>query len=217
MTPRIGLCATLLAVLIAGCKPPAGPESESATASGTIDGAAGATDTSPPAGGSKPDADLATPDGGPQLGSTTLDVVDAAGYQAVLDQHKGKVVLVDFWATWCIPCRQKFPHSVELARKYADDGLAVISVAIDDPDASQEDAAAFLQEQHADFPNLISGLGAGSASMEAFDIDGGALPHYKLYNREGGLIKKFVTDDQNEIEPAQVETAVREALGLAAE
>ena len=216
MVPRVAVCATLFALLIAGCKPAASPESQSQTGAGPIDGAATASNASPTA--DHPPTQHEPPtSGGPQLGSATLDVVDAAGYQAVLDKQNGKVVLVDFWATWCIPCRQKFPHNVELARKYADKGLAVISVSMDDPDTSKEDALTFLQQQHADFPNLMSSLGAGSASMEAFDIDGGALPHYKLYSRQGALIKKFVTDDKNEVESAQVEAEVRKALGLAAE
>ena len=202
------LPATMLGLLIAGCKPSA--ETGSAIGPGNVDLGPPATDA-PPADGTL------SPEGGPRLGSTSLEVVDAAGYQSVLDNHRGKVVLVDFWATWCVPCRQGFPHTVELSRAYADDGLAVISVSLDDPDESKDAALEFLQEQHADFTNLISSLGSGTESVEAFDIDGGGVPHYKLYDREGALIRKFSSDGQSAIDPATVEAAVREALGLPAE
>ncbi|MES2791783.1 MAG: TlpA disulfide reductase family protein, partial [Planctomycetota bacterium] len=64
-------------------------------------------------------------------GQVELQVVDLKGYETILARHAGQVVLVDFWATWCAPCRKQFPHSVQLHRKLQDRGLAVISVSID--------------------------------------------------------------------------------------
>src|SRR5688572_18937744 len=58
----------------------------------------------------------------------SLQAADADEYQRTLEKHRGKVVLVDFWATWCAPCVKQFPHTVGLERKYKDRGLAVISV-----------------------------------------------------------------------------------------
>ena len=55
-----------------------------------------------------------------------LSVVDKAGFQKAIDAHRGKVVLVDYWATWCGPCVKQFPHTVELWHKYRDRGLDVI-------------------------------------------------------------------------------------------
>ncbi len=65
-----------------------------------------------------------------------------------LDSHRGKVVLVDFWASWCIPCRRSFPWMNEMQRKYADDGLVIIAVNLDN---DSRDAEKFLETYPAQF------------------------------------------------------------------
>jgi cytochrome c biogenesis protein CcmG/thiol:disulfide interchange protein DsbE len=56
---------------------------------------------------------------------------DVDGNPVTLSQFKGKVVLLDFWATWCPPCRTEIPRYVALQKKYADDGLVVVGVSVD--------------------------------------------------------------------------------------
>lgn len=73
--------------------------------------------------------------------STTVTGIDWASYQ-------GKVVLVDFWASWCEPCRQSFPWMQAMQQKYADQGLVIIAVNVDREPAK---AAAFLQTHPANF------------------------------------------------------------------
>jgi len=59
-------------------------------------------------------------------------IIDARGYQKLLEQNRGKAVLVNFWATWCEPCRDEYPMLNELAKQYAPQGLKVIGVSMDD-------------------------------------------------------------------------------------
>ena len=148
----------------------------------------------------------------------TLEVVDREGYDKVLadKDHRGKVVVVDFWATWCVPCLKNFKHTVEWRKKYGEKGLAVVSMSMDDPedDETRERALEFLKKQNATFTNLMSQYGGEEEGMEAFDIDGGSLPHFKLYDRRGKLIKTFGGDPDKPVEHEQVETEIRKALGL---
>ncbi len=140
----------------------------------------------------------------------TVEIVDRDGYQKVLDKHKGKVVFVDFWATWCTPCMEKFPHTVHLARAFPQDQVAVISVSLDDPE-SKDAALAFLRKQEARFDNLLSEMGGGVESMEAFDIEGG-VPHYKIYDREGKVAKTLTPGPDLEITLELLESEVRQVV-----
>ena len=118
-------------------------------------------------------------------GEVTLRTVDLDGYNAEIEKLKGNVVLVDFWATWCGPCVEQFPHTVELHEKYSGQGLAVVSMSFD---GEEEESAArdFLSEKGATFLNLRSEYGAGVESAEKFNLSG-SVPHYRLYDRAGKL------------------------------
>jgi thiol-disulfide isomerase/thioredoxin len=141
-----------------------------------------------------------------------LEVVDKQGFQQALERAKGKVVLVDVWATWCVPCRKSFPQTVELHNKFARQGLAVISLSMDDDEAHAE-ALEFLKEQKAQFTNLRSKQGAEPEAFEAFDIDGASIPHFKLYDRTGKPVKKFFARDADHpIEHSEIEKAVEELV-----
>lgn len=139
----------------------------------------------------------------------TLEPIDNAGLDAAIQANNGKVVFVDFWATWCGPCKEGFPHTVELSRKYKDQGLAVISVSCDEADG-QEGALEFLRDQQADFENFIATNGIDA--IETFDIEGGALPYYRIYDRDGKLAKGFGPDPDKGTSPEEIESMVKQVL-----
>src|SRR5689334_12829370 len=60
-----------------------------------------------------------------------LTRADSKALDELIAKHKGQVVLIDYWATWCGPCVENFPHTVALSRKYRDQGLAAIAVSFD--------------------------------------------------------------------------------------
>src|SRR5262245_61905494 len=69
----------------------------------------------------------------------------------VLTNPKAKLILVDAWATWCATCKENFPHLIEMHQKYADKGLSVVSLSMDDPTDKKAvaDALLFLKEKNA--------------------------------------------------------------------
>jgi thiol-disulfide isomerase/thioredoxin len=147
---------------------------------------------------------------GPEI---KLYPIDKVGFDAFLVHYPGKVVLVDFWATWCPKCREDFPHTVELDRRYGSEGLVVVSFACDDADKEGE-VLGFLREQGATFKNLRGVDGSNEKTFEDFQIAGGALPHYKLYDGKGKLSKIFAVDPEAEhqFSLADIDAAVQELL-----
>jgi thiol-disulfide isomerase/thioredoxin len=145
----------------------------------------------------------------------TLTTVTPQQFDATIAKHKGKVVFVDFWATWCPACMLKFPHTVALAAKHPDD-LVVISMSFDDEEA-QADALVFLKKQKATFENLACSFGGSGESFSSYKIESGSLPYFRLYNRQGKLIKAFENDVDAgiPIDDAEVDKAIEAAVAAA--
>ncbi len=141
-----------------------------------------------------------------ETGQVKLEVIDWAAFAEVLERNRGKVVLVDFWATWCAPCKELFPHTVELHKRFADKGLTVISVSLDDLD-NQAEVLEFLIGKGATFDNFISRYGVGPELFEAFEID--AAPYFKLYDRQGRLYKSF-SGGAGPIDPKEIDRSIEE-------
>jgi peroxiredoxin len=82
-----------------------------------------------------------------------LSLPDTRGTKQSLAQWRGKVMVVNFWATWCGPCREEMPEFVRAQRELGSQGLQVIGIAIDQPDK----VAAFAKELDLNYPALIAG------------------------------------------------------------
>jgi len=106
------------------------------------------------------------------------------GQHLQLSAYRGKIVLLDFWATWCAPCREETPHLVELQQKYGAQGLQVIGISMDD---SPDPARAFYQQFHMNYPVVMG-------SAETGELYGGVLglPIAFLINRDGRVYSKHI-------------------------
>jgi thiol-disulfide isomerase/thioredoxin len=112
-------------------------------------------------------------------------IIDAQGYQKLLEQNRGKAVLVNFWATWCEPCRDEYPMLNELAKQYAPQGLKVIGVSMDD-DGDLILMRRFLTRYNPVFPNYRKKAG-GEVEFRQAVLPGwtGSLPVSVFYGKEG--------------------------------
>ncbi len=97
---------------------------------------------------------------------------------------KGKVALIDFWATWCPPCRKEIPHFNQLYAKYRKQGLIVVGLALDDKAA---EVRTFIRQMPIDYPVAL-------ASTELQQQFGGieVYPTAFLVDREGRVVKKYL-------------------------
>jgi thiol-disulfide isomerase/thioredoxin len=114
--------------------------------------------------------------------SFTLE--DMNGKKVSLAAYKGKVILLDFWATWCGPCKVEIPHFVELQQEYGDKGLAVLGLSVDD---TVDKLKPFADEFKMNYPVLV-GLGRDDV-QDAFGPLWG-IPTTFLISRDGRICRK---------------------------
>lgn len=107
---------------------------------------------------------------------------------------RAKYTIVDAWATWCGPCKENFPHLVEMHARYAGKGLAVASISFDNPADSKAvaEATAFLKQVKAGFTNVLLDEEDGAA-FELFDLN--AIPAVFLYGPDGKEVRRFTMDN----------------------
>ncbi len=114
------------------------------------------------------------------------------GQPVRLSDFKGKVVILDFWATWCPPCREEIPHFKALYSKYRAQGLEIVGVALDEGGASA--VRPFVQSKGITYPIAIS----DSRVTQAYGGIRG-IPTTFVIDREGRIVKKYVGYQNQEI------------------
>ena len=123
---------------------------------------------------------------------TDPPMLDTAGYQKLLQQYKGKPLLINFWATWCEPCRDEYPLLNELAKQYAPQGLKVVGVSLDQ-DGDLILMRRFLARYKPVFPNYRKKKGEEDAFVQAV-IPGwsGSIPASVFYAKDGTQIGHLI-------------------------
>jgi thiol-disulfide isomerase/thioredoxin len=110
---------------------------------------------------------------------------DTEGREQRLDQWRGKVLVVNFWATWCGPCRDEMAEFVRLQRADGAKGLQFVGIAVDQADKVQQ----FAKDIDLNYPALIGGLGAMQLS-QAMGNDLMALPFTLVVSRDGKIVHR---------------------------
>ena len=118
-----------------------------------------------------------------EIAKADFTLKDLEGKEWTLSALKGKVVLVNFWATWCPPCRKEMPDLETLSRRYAGKGLVVLSISDEEPSK----VVPWIKEHNITYPILLD---PGRRANEAFHID--SLPQSFVFNREGKLAAESI-------------------------
>jgi len=119
--------------------------------------------------------------------TTEANWIDLAGLQQRLKAEQGRVVVVNYWATWCEPCREEFPDLIAFQRRYHDRGVVFLSISLDSPEERDNQVKKFLAEQQPVFPVFIkTGQDDPDTFINAIDSEWtGALPATFIYGRRG--------------------------------
>jgi thiol-disulfide isomerase/thioredoxin len=122
----------------------------------------------------------------PVPGALDHTLKDTAGRDVSLRSFAGKVVLLNFWATWCVPCKIEIPSFVELYSRYRGRGVEIVGVDVGEAPAT---VAPYVREMKVNYPVLLTG--DRKDLLTAFGIDVG-LPTTVIINRDGTVCRKRV-------------------------
>ena len=135
----------------------------------------------------------------------SFELQSVTGDTVKLADMEGNVVLLDFWAVWCGPCRKSMPFFQELQDKYGKDGLEVIGVHVEDRMPSPDEVAEYLAKLGVTYTNVVSTVDTDNEFMIF------AMPTTYVVDREGIIVKRHIGFDPATA-PAELEEIVRSLL-----
>jgi len=132
-----------------------------------------------------------------------LALPDAGGKEQRLDQWRGKVLVVNFWATWCAPCREEMPEFIKAQQQHGARGLQFVGIAVDQADKVDQ----FAKEIGLNYPTLIGGFGAMELS-KSLGNNLMALPFTVVVDRKGDVVHTQL----GELKPAKLQSIITQLL-----
>jgi thiol-disulfide isomerase/thioredoxin len=159
---------------------------------------------------------VALPQASKGLARPDPKIIDAQGYQELVEQYRGKPLLVTFWATWCEPCRDEYPMLNELAKEYGPKGLHVVGVNLDD-DGDLILMRRFIARYNPVFPNFRKKKGGESDFVQAV-LPGwnGAIPASVFYAKDGRQIGHLVGENNRDTYEAAIRMVLSSGDGTSA-
>jgi thiol-disulfide isomerase/thioredoxin len=140
------------------------------------------------------------------LAAIEVPLLDADDFQALKKEHKGKILFINTWATWCVPCKEEFPDLVRLREYYSARDVVFVGITVDFPDEVESKVKPFLYSQKVNFPNYVQNFKNPEDLINLLNEKWrGAVPATFIYDKMGNqqafLLGKHSFDEfKSEIE-----------------
>jgi thiol-disulfide isomerase/thioredoxin len=116
-------------------------------------------------------------------GEDSIGIIDIAGVQKLVDEYRGEVLVVNVWATWCLPCVEELPDLVQLSKE---PHVRVVGISIDDPEDIASKVIPFLTKHPVPFPIYVKAAGKDEMFINSLNSAWtGAVPVTFVYDRDG--------------------------------
>jgi thiol-disulfide isomerase/thioredoxin len=148
---------------------------------------------------------------GSQSRGLSVREIDAEGLKKILQRNEKnpRPLLINFWATWCEPCREEFPDLVQIDKDYKARGLEFVTVSLDDPADIKTSVPQFLRSMRAPAPAYLLNVPDPEPSIKMVDATwGGALPATFLYDAQGQIVYKHM----GRVVPAELREALEKVI-----
>jgi len=137
--------------------------------------------------------------GGDQATRVAVDTLDADGLKKLITERDGRVLLINVWATWCVPCREEFPDLIQTAKVMEDHPVDIVALSADYPTEIKDKVRPFLKNFQVNFPIYVQNFDRQEALINFLDKTwGGALPATFIYDEQGrkhvSLMGKHTSD-----------------------
>src|SRR5215467_9009104 len=136
--------------------------------------------------------------------SPDLSLKDGAGKTYNLSDYRGKIVVVNFWATWCVPCKEEMPIFTEAYKRYNQRGLVILAASLDD-ERTKKYVPKFVQRFKMEFPVLVD---ATAVTMQQMGL-GDTVPATLFFDENGNLAGKIVGQANRKDVLARMERLLR--------
>jgi thiol-disulfide isomerase/thioredoxin len=129
---------------------------------------------------------ISTNDNYSQQSEIKVETIDKLKLEKLIKERNGKVLLLNLWATWCVPCREEFPDLVRLSSNYKNKNVEVVGISIDYPEEINSKIIPFLKKQNVNFINFVNGFEKDEHLIDMIDPKwNGALPATVIYDEKG--------------------------------
>ena len=119
-------------------------------------------------------------------GDRVVASIDEPAFEQLITERNGKVLLLNVWATWCLPCKEEFPDLVRLAQDTSGRDVEIVGLSVDFPDEVESRIKPFLQEQHANFKIYVADFKDQDSFINGLNPEwSGALPATFIFDSNG--------------------------------